>query len=82
MKTIYEHEIGGDGGMTGAYLNGGQVFVRVSYPVTKLVDPVMAQLDPLKEKLKSIVPFDSATDPLIDAAFAEAKAEIIKLLSE
>lgn len=82
MKTIYEHDLGSEGGKAGAYLDGGMVEVKVGYPVAKIVEPIMAQLDPLKEKLKAALPMDAVTDPLVDKIFEEAKEAIVKLISE
>jgi len=81
MKTIVEKEIGGDGAKAGLYLDDGKLKAEVSYPVAKVVEAIVKPLDPLKEKLKALIP-GNWDDPLVESAFEGAKTEIVKLLSE
>lgn len=87
MKTIVEktQAIGGDGGQVsgGLYVGDGKLKVTVegTYPIDKIVDAITKPLDPLKEKLKALIP-GTWDDPLVDKAFEAAKAEIVKVLSE
>lgn len=80
MKTIYEHAIGGDGGVTGLYLEGGVMKVSASYPVAKLLEPLMVPLDAFEKKMEDLAP--NWADPMIASAFQALKADIVKLLSE
>lgn len=81
MRKIYEHEIGSDGAKAGLYVEAGLLEIKASYPVVKILDIVTKPLDPLKEKLKNLIPGDW-DGPLIDKAFQEAKDLMAKLLSE
>lgn len=80
MKVIYEHELGADGGKAGLYADEGMIKFELGYPIAKLVDPIMAKLEPLKDKIESIIP-GTWDKPILDKAFDDLKAEIVKLLS-
>lgn len=84
MKVLFSHAVGGDGGQVDADLDQGNLNVKLSYPVAKIVAPLMAPIDALRVKLEALVPAVAGAwaDPAIDAAFEGVKAEIVKLLSE
>lgn len=87
MKTIIEKEmeVGGDGAKAsgGFYVEEGMLKAKaeIMYPIAKVVDAVVKPLDPLKEKLKALIPGDW-DNPYIDKAFDDAKQAIAKMLSE
>lgn len=81
MKVIVEQSIGGDGAKFGAYIEGDQLVAKVSYPLEKVVEPVSNVVDNLLMKLEAAIPgtWDKA---IIDPIRADAKAQLVKLLSE
>lgn len=81
MKTVYEHDIGGDGGKAGLYISGAMVEVKVGYPVEKLIAPVLEKLNPLAEKLKEIIP-GNFEDAVVNDLVVKIKAEVVKLITE
>lgn len=78
MKVIYEHELGGDGGTAGAYLNEGKMMVTMSYPVAKMMEPLMAPLDAFEQKLLAMAP--DMVDPLIHEGFKAMKEAMMKMM--
>lgn len=81
MKTLFEKEIGSEGAKASLVIDGGMLEAKVSYPVVKLVEKALAPLDGLKKKIEDLIPGD-LENKLVDEAFAAAKTEIAKLLSE
>lgn len=81
MKTIVEKPLGEDGAKAALVLADGYLEARVSYPLAKVADAVMKPLDPLREKLKNIIPGDW-DNPIVDKIFDEAKEELTKLFTE
>lgn len=87
MKTIVEasQEIGGDGAKASESLviEGGflKAKVEISYPVAKALSPVTDLIDSLIGKVEAAIPGDW-DKALLDPIAAEAKAALIKLLSE
>ena len=86
MKTIVEHkaDLGGQGtvaefklGVEGANLKAE---VSALYPIEKIVDQVMPAIDSLVDKIEQFIPGDQTT--YATQLKADAKAEIVKLLSE
>ncbi len=81
MKTIYEMPMGTDGGMIGAYIGEGKMQVTASYPVVKIMEPMMAPIDNAFKMLEDTIPGDWDV-ALLEPIKEGLKAEIIKLLSE
>lgn len=81
MKTIYEHSVGGDGAMAGAYVEGGNVVIKASFPLEKAVEPLNKVIDQAIDKLESVIPGDW-DKALLEPIRAEAKAALLKLISE
>lgn len=79
-KTIYEANIGGDGGKAGAYINEGSLEVKASYPLSKLVDPVKAAINKGIDSAENAIPGD--VDKLVlEPIRAAIMVEIDKLLA-
>lgn len=81
MKTITEQEIGGDGATAGLYVDGGKLTVKIGYPIEKLISPITDVLDMAITKLEDTIPGDW-DKALLEPIRAEAKAALIKVLSE
>lgn len=81
MKVIVDKPVGGDGADVMLDVSAGNLELKVTFPVTKIVDPIMKLMDPLKSKLEALIPGNWA-DPLVEAAFSGLEAEIVKVLSE
>ncbi len=84
MRVIIEKPVGGDGGEVMLDIDKGNVELKVSFPIAKLLDPVSTALENLKVKLEALIPapVGAWVDPAIDTAFKAAEAEVLKLLSE
>lgn len=81
MKTLYETAIGGDGGLVGAYVDGGKLKVEASYPLVKIAEPLMAPIDQAFKAVEAAIPGDwdvAILEPIKEGL----KAELMKLLSE
>lgn len=81
MKVIYEHEVGGDGGKAGAYIDGDQLAVKVSYPLAKVLMPVNDVIDSLINKIEAAIPGDW-DKAVLEPIRVAAKAELVSLLAE
>ncbi len=81
MKVIYEKEIGGDGLMVGLYVEGDKLVLKQTYPLAKVLQPVTDVIDKGLDGLEKIIPGDW-DKPMIESAKAEAKTQLIKILSE
>lgn len=81
MKVIYEHGIGGDGAKAGAYIDGADLVAKVSFPLEKALAPINDVIDKAIDKIESTVPGDW-DKALLEPIRAEAKAALVKLLSE
>ncbi len=81
MKVIVDKPVGGDGAEVILDVAEGSLELKVTFPVAKIVGPIMKTLDPLREKLKALIPGDWDS-PFVDAAFTGLEAEIVKVLSE
>lgn len=86
MKQLasIEKEIGADGGkIKGSVgVNGDQLELSgtVSYPISKIVEPVMGVVDSVIDKLEKLIPGDQSA--MAAALKAEARADVVKALSE
>ncbi len=80
MKTIFEHAIGGDGGMAGLYLDGANVEVKISYPTAMVVSPITDLIDRAINSIEAAIPGDWDKAVLEPIRLA-AKAELLALLS-
>lgn len=78
MKTIYEHDLGGDGAKAGAYIDEKNVTVSVSYPIVKVIAPAMVVIDNLIDKIEKLVPGDQTG--IAAKLKAEAQAELAQLI--
>lgn len=80
----FEKEIGGDGakveGVLGVEQSTLKLAVSASYPIAKIVDPVMVAFDQLVDKLEQLIPGDQTV--LAAQAKAEARTAVVKALSE
>lgn len=81
MKVIYEHAVGGDGAKAGAYVDGVDLLVKVSYPLDKVLAPANKIIDDAIDKVEALIPGDW-DKALLEPLKAEAKAALIKLISE
>lgn len=81
MKMIYEHTVGGDGGVGGIYLDGGMLVASMKYPVDKILEPVMAPIDMAFEKIEAAIPGDW-DKAILEPIKEQMKAELVKMLSE
>jgi hypothetical protein len=80
MKTLVEQAIGGDGAKAGAYIDNGNLELRVAYPLAKVVEPVNKIIDTAIDKLEATIPGDW-DKALLEPIRAEAKAALVALLS-
>jgi hypothetical protein len=80
MKTLVEQAIGGDGAKAGAYIDNGNLELRVAYPLAKVVEPVNKIIDGAIDRLEAAVPGDW-DKALLEPIRAEAKAALVALLS-
>jgi len=81
MKTIVEQVVGGDGAKAGLYVDGDQLTVKIGYPIAKLISPITDVLDAAIDKLEAAIPGDW-DKALLEPIRAEAKAALVKVLSE
>jgi hypothetical protein len=79
-----DQEVGGDGAKVkaGVGVEGDQLKVELAatYPLAKVVDPLMKVVDGLVDKLEQFIPGDQKA--LATTLKAEAREELVKLLSE
>jgi hypothetical protein len=86
MKELakIEKDLGSDGGkLSGALGIVGadlSLQISVSYPIVKVAEPILKISDALVDKLEALIPGDQKE--LADKAKLEARAELIKYLSE
>jgi len=71
-KVLFKQPVGGDGGEVSAGVESKNLFIKVSYPVEKIVQPIKEKFI---DKLKTAIP-GSWDDMLIDAAWASALREV------
>lgn len=81
MKVIVEEGIGGDGAKAGLYLDGGDLALKVTYPVAKVLQPVNDVIDSVVAKIEAAIPGDW-DKAILDPIAAAAKAELLVLLTE
>ncbi len=87
MKTIVEasQEIGADGAKAteSLVIEGGfiKAKVQIAYPIAKAVSPITDLIDSVIGKIEAAIPGDW-DKALLDPIKEEAKASLIKLLSE
>lgn len=81
MKAIYESAVGGDGAKAGAYVDGSDILLKVSYPIAKIIEPATKVADGLLDKLEALIPGDW-DKAIIEKLKLEYKEELIKLLGE
>lgn len=80
-KVIYETAVGGDGGKAGLYVDGGDISVKATFPIAKIVEPATKALDAALDKLAQVIPGDW-DNALIEKVKVEYKEELIKLIAE
>lgn len=86
MKVLakFEQPIGADGGKAGGALGveGDQLKVEISatYPLAKVIDPVMGVVDDMVDKLEKLIPGDQLA--MAAQIKLDARAAIVKALSE
>lgn len=86
MKDLvkFDQEIGGDGakagGSIGIEADQLKAVVSVTYPIAKVIEPVMKVLDGLVDKIEQLIPGDQVA--IAQGLKDQARAEIVKLLSE
>jgi hypothetical protein len=81
MKTIYEMPMGTDGGVLGAYLGDAKLMVTASYPVAKIMEPMMTPIDKAFKMLEDTIPGDW-DNALLEPIKESLKADLLALLSE
>lgn len=81
MKKIYEQGFGGDGAKAGLYVEEKELALKVTYPLEKMLSPVNAIIDQAINKLEAVIPGDW-DKALLEPIRAEAKAQLLKLVSE
>jgi hypothetical protein len=81
VKSIIEKPIGGDGGKVVLDIDAGNVELKVSYPLAKVLSPVTDIIDVVINKVEAAIPgeWDKA---VLEPIRLAAKAELIALLSE
>lgn len=80
MKTVYEHEVGGDGAMAGLYIEDGFAVLKIKYPLAKAMDPADKFLDKSIDSIENTIPGD--WDKLIlEPARAFGHEELKKLVA-
>jgi hypothetical protein len=80
MKTIIEKEVGGDGGKAGLYVEAGELALKVTYPLEKILQPATDVIDKGFDAVENAIPGD--WDKAILAPIrAGVKAELLKLVS-
>lgn len=77
MKTIYEHTVGGDGAVMGAYVDGDWVIIQEKYPLSKAIDPADKFLDSSIDKLEEKFGWSKA---FLEPLRVSAKAALLKLV--
>lgn len=86
MKEFINHEasLGGEGAKFGVKVGVEEEFIKldasVSYPIAKVVEPVMGVVDTLVDKLEKLIPGDQTA--MAAQAKIDARAAIVKALSE
>ncbi len=80
MKTIYEHSVGGDGGMAGIYIIEGKLEIKGDIEIAKVVGPLMNLLAPVKLKIEGMLP--DVVKPYVENIFKALEDEVTKLISE
>lgn len=86
MKNLvdFDKEIGSDGakavGALGVDGESLKFEVGVTYPIAKVIDPVMKVVDGLIDKVEKLIPGDQTG--VAAKLKAEAREEMVKLLSE
>ena len=86
MKDLvgFDQEIGGDGakvkGSLGIEMDQMKLQVAVTYPIAKVIEPVMKVLDGLVDQVEQLIPGDQVA--LAQGLKNQAREELVKLLSE
>jgi hypothetical protein len=80
-KTLISQPIGGDGAKAELKIESGNLVAEISYPLTKLLDPVNAIIDSAVSKIEALIP-GQLDNALLEPIKAAAKAELAALLSE
>lgn len=81
MKTVYESPVGGDGAKAGLYVEDGCLALKATYPMEKVIKPITDVIDMAIDKIEELIPGDW-DKALLDPVKAEAKAAILKMLTE
>lgn len=82
MQTIFEYDLGGDdGGKAGLYIDGGLMFLKISYPMETFTKPMAEVMDNALASIKASLPQDMDKSSL-DSIGTNAKASMTKLLSK
>lgn len=86
MKQFFgfDKDIGSDGkvgGGIGVEADNFQVAVRVTYPISKVIEPATKALDALLVKIEGVIPGDW-DKAILEKVKVEYKEELVKLISE
>lgn len=80
----FEKEVGTDGakvaGAVGVEESTLKVQLTAEYPLAKIINPVMVEVDQLVDKLEKLIPGDQSA--MATQAKADARAAIVKAISE
>ncbi len=79
MKTIVETEIGGDGAKAGLYVNDQELSIKISYPTSKILEPIALVADKAIDQLDKWIPGDQKE--IADKLKAEIREELAKLFA-
>lgn len=80
-KVIVEQAIGGDGGKASLEVDGEVLALKVSYPLSKILEPVNKVIDQAIDKVEGLIPGDW-DKAVLEPVRVAAKAELLKLLAE
>ena len=79
MNKLFEHAIGGDGGKVVADIDAGELEVKLSYPIAKILQPILDKLDVLEVEIEKAIHGDFE-DSVVHGLLGEAKDAVIKLI--
>lgn len=78
-KEIIGKDFGGDGAHVALGVEEDKMYLKVTLPLSKVVEPCSMVIDQLIDKLEKIIPGDQLA--MAAQAKADAKAQLVKLLS-
>lgn len=77
MRTLYEHTVGGDGAVVGAYVDGEFLVLQEKYPLQKALDAPEILIDKQIDNLETKFPIAKG---LLESARSAYKSAITKFI--